>query len=427
MNPCGAVFLRLGVGIQLLIEALANHAALAHGKRRVFDDGLRNQCMDILKSVQSVMQSGQVWTLAARKNLLQQRQIFHGIFQCRQIPCVCILIHHTGHNTFKVIHGMENFLDFLSEEQVLEQLLHPIQTLIDFFFRKQGLLHPFAQKPCAHRSPGFIQNAQKRAFFVLLAHGFRQFQISAAGNIQQHEIPCCVIFQSGNMAQIVFLRFIQIPHQRTRSRNRQQLFLQAEAFQCFHLEMRKQGILCGIIFIHTAVDIVQIQVKPFLDFLRQRGGKKFAVADKLRRGKPCRFIQNFCRRLHAAKFRCLKFACRHIADRNAIAVCAAENGENVVIFCFIQNSVIHNRPRSNDTHNIALDQALCRLWVLHLLADGNLIATFHQTGNISIRGMERHAAHRGSFLLPPILPRQGDFQLLRGNDRILEKHLIKIP
>ena len=90
--------------------------------------------MDIFQRIQLVMEFFQIGTLASGQDILHQRQIFDGVFQCGQISGIGILIHHTGHNTFKVIHGTQNILDLFSQEQVSEQFFHAVQTFIDLLF-----------------------------------------------------------------------------------------------------------------------------------------------------------------------------------------------------------------------------------------------------------------------------------------------------
>ena len=236
-DPRRTIFLCLHVSIQFIVEAFTDHTAFSDREGRVFHDGTGNQFMDIFQRIQLVIEFLQIRTPASCQNVFHQRQVFDGVFQCRQISGIGILIHHAGHDTLKIVHGAEDVLDFLSQEQIVKQLLYPIQTLIDLVLGQQRLFHPFTQKSRTHGCLGLIHHAQQRTFFVLFTHGFCQLQISAAGNIQQHKIPCCIILQTGNMTQIIFLCFIQIPHQSTGSSCCQQFLFQTEAFQCFYLEM----------------------------------------------------------------------------------------------------------------------------------------------------------------------------------------------
>ena len=169
--------------------------------------------MDVFQRVQFFIDFLQISAFASAQCPFQQGQIFNGIFQHGQFSGIGCLIYHTSHNTFKVKHGTENILDFFPQEQIVFQFFHGIQTLTDFRRRKQRLFHPFSQCSGTHSCFGFIQHAQQRAFFVFLPHGFCQFQISPAGNVQGHKIANGVIFQHRNMLQIIFLGFQQVPQQ----------------------------------------------------------------------------------------------------------------------------------------------------------------------------------------------------------------------
>ena len=176
--------------------------------------------------------------------------------------------------------------------------------------------------------------------------------------------------------------------------------------------MLLQNIFCRLKIKHPAVYIVQEKMEPVLHFLCKRAAQKSLVADQLRRRKARRFIEYLCCCLYAGKFCCLEFPCRHIADRNAVSAAAAENRKDVIVFRFVQNRVIQHRPRRYNANNLPPDNALCRLRVLRLFTDGHLVALFHQPGDIPVRRMERHAAHRRAFLLSPVFSRQGNFQFL---------------
>ena len=212
-DPCLAFCFSFGIGIQFIGIPRLDHAAFSYRKRRVFHNCLINQVMDVFQRVQFFIDFLQISAFASAKGSFQQGQIFNGIFQHRQFSGIGCLIYHTSHNTFKVKHGTENILDFFPQEQIVFQFFHGIQTFANFRCGKQRLFHPFSQSSGAHGCFGFIQHTQQRAFLIFLPHGFCQFQISPAGNIQWHKIANGVIFQYRNMLQIIFLGFQQVPEQ----------------------------------------------------------------------------------------------------------------------------------------------------------------------------------------------------------------------
>ena len=97
-----------------------------------------------------------------------------------------------------------------------------------------------------------------------------------------------------------------------------------------------------------------------------------------------------------------------------------------IVARLIQHTAFQHGAGGDNADDVALDKPLCERRILHLLADGHLVPLRNQPGDIGLRAVERHAAHRRALLLPAIAPGEGQFQLPRGELCIVKKHFIKV-
>ena len=99
---------------------------------------------------------------------------------------------------------------------------------------------------------------------------------------------------------------------------------------------------------------------------------------------------------------------------------------NVVVAVVLQHAALDDRTGGNHTDDVPLDKAFCLGGVLHLLADGHLIALSDQARHIALVAVEGHAAHGGALRKAALLAGKGKIQLPGRRDGIVEEHLVKI-
>ena len=99
---------------------------------------------------------------------------------------------------------------------------------------------------------------------------------------------------------------------------------------------------------------------------------------------------------------------------------------NVVVAVVLQHTALDDRTGGDHPDDIPLDKPLCLGGVLHLLADGHLIALGDQARHIAFVAVEGHAAHGGALGKAALLAGKGKIQLPGRRDGIVEEHLVKI-
>ncbi len=76
--------------------------------------------------------------------------------------------------------------------------------------------------------------------------------------------------------------------------------------------------------------------------------------------------------------------------------------------------------------DLAAHQLLGELGVLHLVADGDLVSLADELGDVALGGMVGNSAHGQGDAIDLLARGEGDLQLARGGDGVLEEELVKV-
>ena len=117
---------------------------------------------------------------------------------------------------------------------------------------------------------------------------------------------------------------------------------------------------------------------------------------------------------------------REIGEGKACPVRGKADRQQEVVRPLVQHIALDNRAGGDDASDAALHQALGQSGILHLLANGHLVAFLDQLLNIAGGGMVRNPAHWNLFFSPAITACQRNFKLLRSLFGIIKEHFIKI-
>ena len=93
---------------------------------------------------------------------------------------------------------------------------------------------------------------------------------------------------------------------------------------------------------------------------------------------------------------------------------------------FLQHAAFYQGAGGDQTNDLPLYQAFGQFGVLHLFADGHLVALCDQAGNIVFRRMKGYAAHIHFFAIALGAVGQDDIQLPRANAGVFIEHLVKV-
>ena len=130
------------------------------------------------------------------------------------------------------------------------------------------------------------------------------------------------------------------------------------------------------------------------------------------------------------KVRRAEFAGRNVAEGDGAGVPLEIHGREIVRPPLLEHGALGHGAGRDDADDVALDQPLRQRRVLHLLADGDLVALGDEPADVRLRRVIRHAAHRralvGIFHVA-VARREREIQLPRRRPRVVVEHLIEIP
>ena len=121
--------------------------------------------------------------------------------------------------------------------------------------------------------------------------------------------------------------------------------------------------------------------------------------------------------------------CRQLAEGGTAFFAAERERSDVVAAVFLQHGALRHGAGSDHTDDFTFDKAFGQSGVFHLLADGDFMPFGNQPGNVGLRRVVGHTAHRGAFLRifhVPVSRGQGDVQITGGCIGIVVKQLVEV-
>ena len=80
----------------------------------------------------------------------------------------------------------------------------------------------------------------------------------------------------------------------------------------------------------------------------------------------------------------------------------------------------------DDAGDLAAHQFLGEFGVLHLVADGDLVALADELGDVSLGGVVGNSAHGDGNAIDLLARGEGDLELAGGGDRVIEEELVEV-
>ena len=229
------------------------------------------------------------------------------------------------------------------------------------------------------------------------------------------------------MAEITFLRARKIVQQRARSADDGVLPVKAERIRAFGGKLLAKA--------RRTVHIVKVRLagNDAAEFVGKKSAQlgaahRAGVQHDLHRMKTPQFVGDVVKHI-AAKARGAEFAGRNIHKADAARVRLQTDGGEIIAFALVEHGGFRDRAGRDDAHDVPLNETLGKLWILNLLADGNIVPLCEQTLNVGVRAVIGHAAHGHTvfrILHVAVTRRQGEIQLLGSQLRVLVEHLVKV-
>ena len=308
---------------------------------------------------------------------------------------------------------------------VAEQSLHAVQPVVDGRRADQRLLQPAAQQALAHGGLGLVQHPEQGAPLFPPAHGLGQFQVGPGHRRELHILGFGVADNGLEPLHTVLLGAAQIGQQARHRKPGKAVPGKATGGPALVAELSLQRVLgvgIGLVF-HQFHRAGHVLLDVGGDILQREGR---LVEEHLAGGIAAELGDDLAAHRCAAQLGGVGLAGGNVGKADAGFVPFQVYTADVVVFVVLEHAALNDGAGSDDADDVPLHQPLSQGRVLHLLADGHLVALGDKPGHIALVAVEGHAAHGRALRLAAVPPGEGELQLFGREDRVVVEHLVKV-
>ena len=395
--------------VDLLMISLFQNTAFLDWDRRVFLDRFLQQSVQVFQGIQVFSHLRQHTLAELPQNIFNVWQILNGSLKGNEIPRIGGTVADLHGQSLQVVDGVHVLPQLFSGHYIFFEHLHGVQPLLDGLLVDERLLYHITEHPGAHGSLSFVKYPEQTSLLGFLSQSLAQFQIPPGGAVQHHIILSGIRRQLHEMGQGCLLGLMKILQQSAACHDAERVIGKTDAFQIDQMVLLLDHFLAvfrlKIIAGHRGDDCSDFF---FYIFKIHTTDTEAVVADNLCRLKLVHLIQQGVLMFQLG---CPELSRGQVADSDTEFVILAENAHNIVVSALVQTLGQRIGTRRHHPDDVSFYDSLCRLRILHLLADGDAVSPLHQFIDIRFAGMKRNAAHRRPLLLTAVLSRQSNLQL----------------
>ena len=419
--PDGAQLIHLGV------VAFGDDAAVLEGGGRFRVDGGEDGHLHIVQQIDLSRKHSQLRAAAALGLRPQFRQALTGLGHRVDLLGGGGAVDRAGHQALEVGDVVELFDQIAPLHGLVHKAFHRVEAAVDGGAGNERLLDPAAEHPLAHGGAGLVQHPEQRSPLFAAPQRLGELEVGPGDLRQPHELGFIIRDDRFQALDAFNLRIMEIFQQRGHCKADKAVFCDTG--------------LCGPVAAKLVLEGDGHEARGVPLLFHQLDGAVhilFDVGSDLPAVQQARIHQHLAG-VVAAEFRndrrgdLLPFELCDVGRaggnvREAEACCAAfqENTRNIVVFVILKHTALNDGSRRDHADDVALDEALGLCRVFHLLTDGDLIALRDEAGHIALVAVERYAAHGCALFKAALLAREGQIQLPRSCERIVEEHLVEV-
>ena len=417
--------------VHFLVVAVPDEAAFPDGEGRLVADGGADVGADLRQVLQLPGQLRQPAAGEGRQLFPQGGQPLNGGPEGHQVPAAGGAVDDAADEPLHVPQPRHGGDEFFSGNGVLHQRRHGGVALDDGGDTQQRPLQPAAEHPASHGGLGLVQHPEEGALLLLAPEGLRQLQIPPGGEIQLHEPALLVVVQVVDVGQVRLLGLVQIIQQAPQGHGRRRV-VSGQAAEGLLSELAADVLLR----LRQPEAAFAAVLHPAAEFLRQGVGEGLfrtgpVVEDGLRRGEPAQLVDDVLHPVGAVKGRQVGLAGGDVAEGHAGVLAVHVNATEDVGGLVLQAGGVDDGAGGHHPDDVPLHQPLGGGGVLHLLADGHLVALGDEPGDIGLAGVVGDAAHGHPLLLGlgvlAVVPGgEGQIQLPGGQLGVVGEHLVEV-
>jgi hypothetical protein len=414
--------------VQLRVHARAHHAALAQGGRGL----VHHRRLDVLRDVErgiEVLELGaheRGLTFLDRGRGLRQRAQRAG--QRAQVARRRRAQADPSHDAVEVLDVAQHLAQAGALDRAERELLHRVQPVLDRLQRGQRTQQPLAQAARAHGRARQVQHVEQRAPARSVHRVVHQLQVAAGQRVDDEAVLRGARAQARHVVEVALLRLAQVAQGGGPGGDGGGRGVAPEGFEGQDPEVGQQLATPA-----ARVEHGRVQLRA-----RDRAFGRGGVGQPCGEGGPARHeelawprgpevvAQAFPGR-RPFPLRDLEFAGGGVDPGRPEGGRAGGQGEDESGLRRVQGGGLELGAGGHDAHDLALDHALGRARVLHLLAEGDAEALLDQPSHVGGDGVMGDSAHRDRVALAVLRARgERDLQGTCGHHRVLEEELVEV-
>ena len=312
----------------------------------------------------------------------------------------------------QITHFFEQRAHLAEEHGLVEEGGDHVLALRERVEIAQRVEHPVAELATAHGRAGAVEGAQKRV--RITSAGADEFEVALAGGVNEHDVVGLTDAEALDVLHTAAELELQVLQDAAGGTKRGAEPLAAEAIERLHFEVLREAVL-GLIE-QKQVTLHRLRTGRAAERLDHIA--LIVAVEDFAGLETLQFIGELGGVLELGDF---KLARGVIDIGEAKFLPIAKHGGEVVRAVRVEQVEVIDRARAEDLRHRPLDD-LSRSRLRGLLGDGDAFAGLDELRDVALRRMMRHAAHRHRVAF-----RQRHIQDRRGDLRVLEEQLIKIP
>ena len=413
--------------VYLGVVAFGDDAAVLEGGGRFRVDGGKDGRLHIVQQVDLSRKRSQLRAAAALGLRPQFRQALTGLGHRVDLLGGGGAVDRAGHQALEVGDVVELFDQIAPLHGLVHKAFHRVEAAVDGGTGNERLLDPAAEHPLAHGGAGLVQHPEQRSPLFAAPQRLGELEVGPGDLRQPHELGFIIRDDRFQALDAFNLRIMEIFQQRSHCKADKAVFCDTG--------------LCGPVAAKLVLEGDGNKTRGVPLLFHQLDGAVHILFDV---GSDFPAVQQARIHQHLAGVVAAEFRNDRRGDllplelcdmgraggnvREAEACCTAfqENARNVVVFVILKHTALNDGSRRDHADDVALDEALGLCRVFHLLTDGDLIALRDEAGHIALVAVERYAAHRRTLFKAALLAREGQIQLPRSCERIVEEHLVEV-
>ncbi len=403
--------------VEVCIEAGSEYAAFAQQRGRHFDQRLRQVSVDRRMRADPLRESLQERCVRCCEQCLHFGQAAERRAQLRQVARPCGAQRNAREDAFDVTDTAQQGVQRRVQARV-DQRLDCLQPQRARFDGAQRPLDPAAQLASTHRRGRAVEHVDQRAV-AAARQAAVEFEVAAGGGVEQQRILAQLGADAAQVGQGGLLSFAQVVEQAARGADRERLSGEAETGEVAGAELFAQLPLGAAGFEMPRRALPHAEVTATLQSLQRVFGKQqFRGAES---------FQLCGERFLARGLQCVKAAARELEPGEAETVGTGRDRGQQRVATFLEQRVVGDGARRDDTHHLPFDRAFRFGGVTDLFADRDRLALAYSSCKVIVECLDRHARHRDRLAAGGSACGQRDVEQSRGLAGVVEEQLVEIP